>query len=234
MRWIVPVVLFAASALASALATADPRATDDVSGLVSQPAPGWKLEHWFNSEPLVLEDLRGKVVLVRWFMAPSCPLCSATAPALNRLDEEYRGRGLVVIGAYHHKDPEPLDVETVRGYVEHYQFRFPVAVDPDWQTLKRWWLDGHERSWTSVSFLIDRRGAIRHVHRAASWRPTPTTSASCARRSRRCSPRNPSRVLGRVRCAWVISRSNTGGFQGSYGRRHELSALSIDDSIVCR
>jgi hypothetical protein len=49
----------------------------------------------------------------------------------------------------------------VRGYVEHYQFRFPVAVDADWQTLKRWWLDGHERSWTSVSFLIDRRCAGR-------------------------------------------------------------------------
>ncbi len=118
-----------------------------------------------------LEDLRGKVVLVRWFMAPSCPFCSATAPALNRFDEEYRGRGLVVIGAYHHKDPEPLDVETVRGYVEHYRFRFPVAVDPDWQTLKRWWLDGHERSWTSVSFLIDRRGVIRHVHLGGKLAP---------------------------------------------------------------
>ena len=134
MRWILTVVLLMASALASALPTADPPATDDVSGLINQPAPGWKLEHWFNSEPLGLEDLRGKVVLVRWVMAPSCPLCSATAPALNRFDEEYRGRGLVVIGVYHHKDPEPLDVETVRGYVEHYQFRFPVAVDPDWQT----------------------------------------------------------------------------------------------------
>ena len=166
-----PVVLLAACAGASALPTADPPATDDLSGLIGQPAPGWKLEHWFNSEPLALQDLRGKVVLVRWFMGPSCPFCSATAPALNRFDEEYRGRGLVVIGVYHHKDPEPLDVETVRGYVEHYQFRFPVAVDPDWQTLKRWWLDGHERSWTSVSFLIDRRGVIRHVHLGGKLAP---------------------------------------------------------------
>jgi hypothetical protein len=23
-------------------------------------------------------------------------------------------------GMYHHKDPEPLDLDTVRGYVEHY------------------------------------------------------------------------------------------------------------------
>ena len=72
---------------------------------------------------------------------------------------------------YRHKDPEPLDVETVRGYVEHYQFRFPMAVDPDWESLKRWWLDGHERSWTSVSFLIDRRGVIRHVHLGGKLAP---------------------------------------------------------------
>ena len=168
MRWILPVVLLAVCAGVSALPTADPPTTDDLSG---QPAPGWKLEHWFNSEPLALQDLRGKVALVRWLMGPSCPFCSATAPALNRFDEEYRGRGLVVIGVYHHKDPEPLDVETVRGYVEHYQFRFPVAVDPDWQTLKRWWLDGHERSWTSVSFLIDRLGVIRHVHLGGKLAP---------------------------------------------------------------
>jgi hypothetical protein len=54
MRWILPVVLLAANALASALPTADPPATDDLSDLLGQPAPGWKLGHWFNSEPLAL------------------------------------------------------------------------------------------------------------------------------------------------------------------------------------
>jgi hypothetical protein len=39
---------------------------------------------------------------------------------------------------------------------QHYQFRFPVAVDPDWHTLQRWWLDGHERSWTSERQLHHR------------------------------------------------------------------------------
>ena len=33
-------------------------------------------------------------------------------------------------GRDRHKDPEPLDRKTVRGYVEHYQLRFPVAVNP--------------------------------------------------------------------------------------------------------
>ena len=38
MRWILPVVLLAASALASALLTADPTGTDGLSGVLGQPA----------------------------------------------------------------------------------------------------------------------------------------------------------------------------------------------------
>jgi hypothetical protein len=69
-----------------------------------------------------------------------------------------------VVGVYHHKRPEPLDVAAVRGWARDYGFRFPVAVDRDWRTLRRWWLDGHHRDFTSVSFLIDRGGVIRYVH----------------------------------------------------------------------
>jgi thiol-disulfide isomerase/thioredoxin len=108
-------------------------------------------------------------------MAPSCPFCSATAPALNRFDEEYRGRGLVLIGVYHHKDPEPLDVETVRGYIAHYQFRFPVAVDPDWQTLKRWWLDRPRA-------LVDER---QLPHRSARRDPSRALGRQAGARHRR-------------------------------------------------
>jgi hypothetical protein len=39
-----------------------------------------------------------------------------------------------------------------------------VAIDPDWRTLRRWWLDGAERGFTSASFLLDREGAVRWIH----------------------------------------------------------------------
>lgn len=138
--------------------------------LIGKPAPGWDLATWFNSKPLALEDLRGKVVLVRWFMSPECPFCSATAPSLNLLDDRYRDRGLMVLGFYHHKRAEPLEAEAVKGYLEHYKFRFPVAVDPDWKTLKQWWLD-RERKWTSVSFLLDKKGVIRFIHPGGTYAP---------------------------------------------------------------
>ena len=48
-------------------------------------------------------------------------------------------------------------------------FSHNSAIDPairngEWKTLNRWWLGENKRRWTSVSFLIDRRGVIRHIH----------------------------------------------------------------------
>jgi peroxiredoxin len=132
--------------------------------LIGQPAPEWRVTNWINSAPLELEKLRGKVVLVRWWTAPDCPYCRATAPALNEFHEKYSERGLQVIGFYHHKSDEPLRVEDVKKFTKNFGFKFPVAIDPEWRTLRRWWLNHGDEKWTSVSFLIDKRGVIRHIH----------------------------------------------------------------------
>jgi thiol-disulfide isomerase/thioredoxin len=137
------------------------RAGDPVIG--TRP-PEWEATHWLNSKPLALKDLTGKVVLVRWWTAPGCPYCAATAPALNEFHARYKDKGLVVVGLYHHKSDAPLVPAQVKRSAEKLGFRFPVAIDPGWKTLKRWWLGTGDRRWTSVSFLIDRRGVVRHVH----------------------------------------------------------------------
>jgi hypothetical protein len=43
-------------------------------------------------------------------------------------------------------------------------FEFPVAIDPESQNLRRWWLDAARREFTSVSFVIDPTGVVRFVH----------------------------------------------------------------------
>ena len=43
-------------------------------------------------------------------------------------------------------------------------FEFPIALDMDWKTLRRYWLAKGRNRWTSVSFLIDKRGKIRYIH----------------------------------------------------------------------
>jgi len=132
--------------------------------LLGRPAKEWEVENWFNSRPLQLRDLKGKVVLVRFWTAPICPFCSASAPALNEFYEKYHHQGLEVIGFYHHKSSSPLSPKDVRRYAEKFKFQFPIAIDKEWKTLRQWWLDGHQRDWTSITFLIDQTGVTRYIH----------------------------------------------------------------------
>jgi len=161
----------AEAAASSTARPAPPESGDSLVGVIDQPVAPWTVSQWFNSPPLTLEQLRGKVVLVRWFTDPSCPFCSATAPTLRALHERYADKGLAVIGMFHHKEPTPLDPKQVEGWVKHFGYKFPVAIDRDWTTLRRWWLDGHDRSYTSVSFLIDKAGVVRRVHLGGTIAP---------------------------------------------------------------
>jgi peroxiredoxin len=154
-------------------AAAAPAMSGQGEALVGKRSPDWPARTWVQGGPLRLSDLRGKVVLVRFFMDSGCPYCRATAPALNALHEEFASRGLVVVGMYTPKPaPRPTRVEEVRGYVEAYGFRFPVAVDDDWGALRRLWLDRvPQADFTSSSLLIDRQGIVRHVHRGGAFAP---------------------------------------------------------------
>lgn len=140
---------------------ADPTLNDELVGTMM---PEWTAEEWLNSPPLTVEGLRGRVVLVRWFTGTACPHCSASAPSLSAFHHDYASKGLTVVGMYHHKEPVPLAPGEVAGFAKTYGFGFPVALDTDWKTLKAWWLEGHERSFTSVSFLLDRQGRVRGIH----------------------------------------------------------------------
>ncbi len=155
-------VLTALTGSGALAAVTDPGA--GAAELIGTKALGWEGAEWLNTEPLRLEDLRGKVVLVRWW-TDSCPYCSRSAPALNEFHARYAGRGLIVIGMYHPKPIDrPITASEVREAAQERGFGFPIAIDRNWSVLRHWWLDGGRRSATSVSFLIDQRGVMRHVH----------------------------------------------------------------------
>lgn len=139
--------------------------------LLGTPAPAWTVAAWINSQPLTVEQLKGQVVLLRWWTGPDCPFCEASISYLHQWHERYADRGLVVIGMYHPKPPGTMPVEVVRTLAEGLGLAFPLAIDPNWETLRRYWLDGHTRPWTSASFLIDQEGLIRYVHPGGSYSP---------------------------------------------------------------
>lgn len=153
----------------STLAAVDRSAGDDCIGVAPPP---FQFDGWLNTTPLTLEDLRGKVVLIRWW-TETCPFCASSAPALRAFHEEYSDSGLTVIGVFHPKAGrnDPLNLQRIQDAVEARNFQFPVAIDWDWRngTLKKWWLTGPDRPATSVTFLLDKSGVIRFVNPAMEY-----------------------------------------------------------------
>lgn len=152
---------------ASAAVASDDSDDARAATLIGTTPPAWHAERWLSSPPLELADLRGSVVLVRWWTA-GCPFCSATAPALRTFHQDYGPRGLKVIGMYHHKEDTPFDPTVYEQTAKKYGFTFPVAFDPEWHTLQSWLRDAHgnavDTGYTSVTFVIDKKGVVRHVH----------------------------------------------------------------------
>jgi peroxiredoxin len=156
-------------------------------------APRIGLEHWLYSRPLEIDALRGKVLLVRWW-TEECPFCAATAPALRALDRKYGHGGLQVIGVFHPKPPGDWNVERMRAASERLGFTFPVALDAEWTALRRWWPGLEKRGWTSVSFVVDRKGIIRYVHPGGEFHESKEEGhAHCDR-----DYRDIERIIGRL------------------------------------
>lgn len=133
--------------------------------IIGTKAPEFAGLRWVNSEPLTLAALKGKAVLVRFWLG-DCDYCRKTVPALNYLQETYAPRGLVVIGIHHPKGATSLKLaDKVEARMKEWgmNMSIPVALDNDWQTINRLWT-GVPRDYTSASILIDREGVIRWVH----------------------------------------------------------------------
>jgi len=160
----------AASEAHSAHAAVSTPHPDSGAELVGRPAPAWSFTRWVRGPVRSLADLRGKVVLLRWW-TEGCHYCETTLPVLESLRERYPD--LVIVGVFHAK-PAPREVSDRRilALADTLGFGGPIAFDRDWTTLGRYWLDGHpERSWTSVSFLVDRHGVLRWVHGGGEYHP---------------------------------------------------------------
>ena len=161
----------AAAFLAAPAAVPTPH-PDSGAELVGRPAPAWSFTRWVRGQPRSLADLRGKVVLLRWW-TEGCHYCETTLPVIESLRERHPD-DLVVIGVFHAK-PEPREVSDQRilAVADTLGFDGPIAFDRDWTTLNRYWLGGHpERNWTSVSFLVDAQGVMRWVHGGGEYHPS--------------------------------------------------------------
>ncbi len=134
----------------------------------SDNAPLLELDvsEWINHPGVVLEDLRGKVVLVEVFQM-LCPGCvNHSIPRAVKIHRTLDESALQVIGLHsvfeHHDVMTP---QALKVFISEFGVRFPVAVDKPREgqripaTMKKYRLEG-----TPSTLLVDRRGRIRQVH----------------------------------------------------------------------
>jgi cytochrome c biogenesis protein CcdA/thiol-disulfide isomerase/thioredoxin len=113
---------------------------------------------WFNTKPLTLEQLRGKVVLID-FWTYSCINCLRTLPHLKAWDATYRGKGLVIIGVHTPEFAFEHVSSNVRSAVKRLGITYPVVQDNRYKT----W-DNYANQYWPAEYLIDRTGHVRHTH----------------------------------------------------------------------
>lgn len=113
---------------------------------------------WVNSDPLTLQQLRGKVVLLD-FWTYSCINCIRTLPHLQAWYEAYKSDGLVIIGVHSPEFSFEHELPNVQNAVEEYELTYPVALDNNFST----WRAYSNRYWPA-SYFIDRDGKVRHTH----------------------------------------------------------------------
>lgn len=131
---------------------------------VGMPAPGFAgADRWFNSAPLTMEGLRGKVVLVE-FWTRECINCIHVLPHTKALYEKYAGKGLVIVGVHTPEFDEERDPALLQKAIGQFGITWPVAVD----NSERIWNAYGNRYWPAI-YLVDQQGHIvyRHVGEGA-------------------------------------------------------------------
>jgi thiol-disulfide isomerase/thioredoxin len=135
----------------------------DTEKLVGIKAPALPALRWLDGRTRTLESVEGKVVVIRSF-TNECPFCASTVPSLQALHESYAGTDVVFLGVYHPKPPAPVASADVAAFSKSLGVTFPVAVDEDWSLVESWWKAYSGGSWTSITWVLDRKGTIRAVH----------------------------------------------------------------------
>ena len=115
----------------------------------AQAAPAWELKD-LDGKAVKLSDFKGKVVLLN-FWATWCPPCRQEIPDLVALQNQYKDKGLVVIGV----SLDQNGPAGVKAFVSRMKINYPVVMG-DAKTLEAY---GNFQA-IPTTFFIDRAGNV--------------------------------------------------------------------------
>ena len=116
------------------------------------------IANWFNSPPLDITKLRGKVVLVN-FWTYGCVNCVNTLPHVTELYAKYKDRGFVIVGVHTPEFPFERSASNVQAALKRHGITYPVAQDNDSMT----WNAYSNRYWPA-QYIVDQGGHIVYHH----------------------------------------------------------------------
>ena len=132
------------------LAFAPPAATVEVG----EPAPDFDAPALNGVKPLSLADYRGKVVYLD-FWASWCAPCAVALPIVDSFRDEFGADEFQVLAVNVDSDPGKA-----RTFLKRRPVSYPSVSDPEGLLPAKFGVET-----MPTSFLIDREGVIRVVHR---------------------------------------------------------------------
>jgi thiol-disulfide isomerase/thioredoxin len=133
--------------------------TGYTGGGVGDTAPEFTgITNWINSDPLTMEELRGKVVLID-FWTYTCVNCIRTMPYLREWQAKYADHGLVLIGMHAPEFEFEKVTENVVRAAEEFGLVYPHAQDNNFLT----WRAYRNQFWPS-KYMVDAQGVVRYTH----------------------------------------------------------------------
>jgi thiol-disulfide isomerase/thioredoxin len=111
---------------------------------------------WINTEPLTMQDLRGRVVVVH-FWTFGCGNCIQNYPVYKQWTKQYDSKEVFMLGIHTPEAKYEKDIETLRERMAQEGLSFAVAVDNNKANWNGWF----NRMWPSV-YLVDKNGRVRY------------------------------------------------------------------------
>jgi thiol-disulfide isomerase/thioredoxin len=134
------------------------------SGANASNPPEISAAEWMDRTPVKLADLRGQVVLLD-FWATWCGPCRATLPRFEKFYEQYKDKGLMVIGLTSFEGQvegkrltRAQELDYLRDFKKRFGLTYGFAISDNGQNDVNYVVSS-----IPTSFLIDRRGVVRFI-----------------------------------------------------------------------
>jgi thiol-disulfide isomerase/thioredoxin len=157
---------------------AEEKQDDPFAALIDKPAPDFQGDFALNGKPTKISALKGKVVLLD-FWAVWCGPCRATFPHLIKWNEEFKDKGLEIVGVTTYYQRYGFDKKTgelkqagsklskdqeqdmLKDFAEHHKLGHRLMTLPSDEIKKVF--EEYKVEGIPQAVLIDRKGNVRMV-----------------------------------------------------------------------